>query len=604
MGNTRLPASRDAPRRAGGARRATAARPRTGGVGRPAAEALEARALLSASTVDTSFSGDGRAELFVGDRAQFTAVTVLPDGRVLAAGTADMLKGAGFQNDFLVARFTAAGNLDTTFGGGKGWVNTNFYPFASTGQSQDFAAAIVQLPGSKFAIAGNSHDGASLKGRNFAVARYNANGSLDTSFSGDGKVTVDFASGSEDQANAMALTSDGKLLAVGSSNSYTPGGTYADVAVARLNANGSLDTSFGGGTGKVKRDFGTVFGPDGSTGNDDRFADQVARAVAVLPNGRFLVAGSIGDSSQAGATRTDLMVAGFGQGGGLDTSFGAGGRGFVQTNAGPDNESFYSLTVLRDGRILAGGTAERAASDPFSHDFVLARYTAGGSLDSSFGAGGTAKTDFNDFGQAGDTMRSALVQPNGKILAVGSSQPNDTEQPARTAMARYNANGTLDTSFSGDGKLVSGIISNGGALAAASAPDGKTVVAGTTGSVAVVGRFGADAAATASVSGTFYKDTNGNGVRNSGEPVLAGWQAFVDQNNDGFYTPGERIATSNSAGVYKLIGLPPGTYRIREIRQAGWARTQPAGPYPLGYYDLTVGLGQSVFGKDFGNRLA
>src|SRR5687768_12955965 len=206
MFSARVHVSYGAPRRA---RATTTSSP---GIAQLLPEVLEARTFLSASAVDTSFSGDGRAELLVGDRASFTAVTVLPDGKVLAAGTADMLKGAAFQHDFLVARFTAAGHLDTAFGGGKGWVNTHFYPFASSGQSQDFAAAVVQLPGGKFAVAGTTHDGTTLVGRNFAIARYHANGSLDTSFSGDGKVTIDFASGAQDDAAALALTAQGKLL--------------------------------------------------------------------------------------------------------------------------------------------------------------------------------------------------------------------------------------------------------------------------------------------------------------------------------------------------------------------------------------------------------
>ena len=102
------PASRGASRRAAGSRPVA---PPSAGPRQSLAELLEARTLLSASAVDTSFSGDGRFELLVGDRADFHAVTVLPDGKVLAAGTVDMDNDRPFQNDFLVARFTAAGAL-------------------------------------------------------------------------------------------------------------------------------------------------------------------------------------------------------------------------------------------------------------------------------------------------------------------------------------------------------------------------------------------------------------------------------------------------------------------------------------------------------------
>jgi hypothetical protein len=152
--------------------------------------------------------------------------------------------------------------------------------------------------------------------------------------------------------------------------------------------------------------------------------------------------------------------------------------------------------------------------------------------------------------------------------------------------------------------VLSGLIPNAGAQGGAATPDGKLVVVSTWVPAAVIGRFGSDAAATAKISGTFYNDLNGNGAKNTGEGGLANWQAFVDSNNDGFWTPGEKIATSDATGKYTISGLPPGTYRIREIRLTNWNRTQPAGAYPAGFYDVTVGVGGSILGKDFGNKHA
>jgi uncharacterized delta-60 repeat protein len=297
------------------------------------------------------------------------------------------------------------------------------------------------------------------------------------------------------------------------------------------------------------------------------------------------------------------MVARFTQTGALDTTF-AGGKGFVKTSTTASDEGFSSLAVLADGKIIAGGAADTGVDSPFGNDFLLVRYTASGVKDNTFGnaGNGIVKTSFDEFGPAVDNIKNLIVQPNGKIVAVGYSFPEDIEQPARTAIARYNANGTLDSSFSGDGKLLSPIIPNNGATGAAATPDGKLIIVGGSGPSAVIARFGSDAAATAKISGTFYNDLNANGVRNAGENGLADWQAFVDSNNDGFWTPGEKIATSDGLGKYTITGLTPGTYRIREIRLTNWNRTQPAGAYPAGFYDVTVGLGGSITGKDFGNK--
>jgi uncharacterized delta-60 repeat protein len=244
---------------------------------------------------------------------------------------------------------------------------------------------------------------------------------------------------------------------------------------------------------------------------------------------------------------------------------------------------------------------------PLADNFGLVRYNANGTVDTSFGleGNGTVTTDFfsTEDATSYDKLNALLIQPNGKILAVGTRYLSSTVPTATSlAMARYNASGTLDTSFSGDGLQVISAI--GGGNAVASAPGGKTVIAGEFGPKAAVPRFGSDYAATASISGTLYNDLNGNGKRDTGEPALSAWQVYVDSNNDGVYTPGEAVANSNSSGYYKISGLVPGTYRIREVRLNGWNRTQPAGVYPLGYYDVTLSVGQAVIAKNFGNKKA
>ncbi|HEX8913013.1 MAG TPA: choice-of-anchor Q domain-containing protein [Humisphaera sp.] len=118
-----------------------------------------------------------------------------------------------------------------------------------------------------------------------------------------------------------------------------------------------------------------------------------------------------------------------------------------------------------------------------------------------------------------------------------------------------------------------------------------------------VGAYEAQSAGGASVSGTFFDDANRSGSRQTGEPGLGGWQAYVDANRNGVYDAGERSAYSNSSGYYKFTGLAAGTYRIYEVRKDGWVRTKPSGAYPSGYYDVTVSGTQAVTGKDYGNYL-
>jgi predicted outer membrane repeat protein len=110
-----------------------------------------------------------------------------------------------------------------------------------------------------------------------------------------------------------------------------------------------------------------------------------------------------------------------------------------------------------------------------------------------------------------------------------------------------------------------------------------------------------------SIAGTFFNDTNHDGARQSTEPVLVGWQVYLDQNLNGVYDAGEQTTFTGSTGAYKFTGLAAGTYRVREVRPDPWVRSKPAGVYPLGYYDVTINLsvnGGAVGGKDFGNYLA
>jgi uncharacterized delta-60 repeat protein len=287
----------------------------------------------------------------------------------------------------------------------------------------------IQADG-KILVAGSAIK--SIDNYDFALARYNANGSLDTSFDGDGKVTTDFF-GSHNEGNSITLQADGKILVAGSA--YNSNGNN-DFALARYNPDGSLDTSFDS-DGKVTTDFSS-------------FSDK-AHSITVQADGKILV---VGGSSGV------FALARYNADGSLDTSFDSDGK--VTTDFG-SGDSGNSITIQADGKILVAGSAYMNSGKP---DFALARYNPDGSLDTSFDSDGKVTTDF--FGND-DYGYSITLQADGKILVAGSSRGN-------FALARYNTDGSLDASFDSDGKVTSDFsgIANGITLQA----DGKILVAG------------------------------------------------------------------------------------------------------------------------------
>ncbi|MEH2074483.1 MAG: putative Ig domain-containing protein [Nostoc sp.] len=306
--------------------------------------------------------------------------------------------------------------LDTSFDG-DGKVITDI----GSGTS-DTARSVVVQPDGKILVAGVSSN-------NFALVRYNSNGSLDTSFDSDGKATTDIGSGTTDTGRSIALQADGKILVAGVSNN--------NFALVRYNSNGSLDTNFNT-TGKVTTDIG-------SSTNDSAYS------VAIQGDGKILVAG--GSFNNFALVRYDSN-------GDLDTSFGNSGK--VTTDIGlKTSDTAYSVSVQADGKILVAGSS--------TNNFALVRYNSNGSLDTSFNTTGKVTTDFGGT----DIAYSIAVQADGKIILAGKGG-NDF------ALARYNSNGSLDTSFGNSGKVITDIGSKttDTAYSVSVQADGKILVAG------------------------------------------------------------------------------------------------------------------------------
>jgi uncharacterized delta-60 repeat protein len=330
------------------------------------------------------------------------------------------------------AAYGKAGDLDPTFGtGGR--------VFTEIAASYDNPHAVVVQPDSKILVAGGSFHGREY----FALVRYEANGALDPTFGGSGKIVTSFLPASADYAQAVALQTDGKIVAAGTSAT----GGASSFALARYSANGTLDATFGAG-GTVTTSFGIL---------DD------ATAVAILPDGKILAAGQTITAS----IHREFALARYHPNGSLDATFGSGGK--VITAVGTSDDALAAIALQSDGKIVAVGYS----SNNNNTDFAIVRFNANGSLDTSFGTGGKVTLAI---GSASDIANCVAILSNGKILVAGNSRAGIIN---RFALARFNANGTLDTSFGVNGKVAT-TIGTGSASAESLAlqPDGKIVAAG------------------------------------------------------------------------------------------------------------------------------
>jgi len=352
-------------------------------------------------TPDKTFGVDGKVQTdFPGLAAVASSVVVQPDGKILVAGGAFPL--FTFLGDFKLVRYNSNGSLDTSFGDG-GIVTTTF-PEGS------YAFDVGLQPDGKIIAAGTvfvDFDPGESSNTDFALARYNPDGTPDVTFGNGGQVSTDFL-GLEDDAFAVLIQPDGKIVAVGSANDPA---TFYDFAAVRYLNNGTLDTTFGV-AGKVHTDFGDQ--------NFDR-----ARSAALHPDGRIVAAGFA--ISQNGGVQ-NFAVARYTSNGVLDTSFGTDGTS--QIDFGSCCQSANKVLLQPNGKIITVGYANTESSDS---DFLLARLTSNGSLDPTFGAGGKVRTSFGDLNGGAN---GALFQPDGNIVAVGF-QATGLELFADFALARY-----------------------------------------------------------------------------------------------------------------------------------------------------------------------
>jgi uncharacterized delta-60 repeat protein len=449
---------------------------------------------LAPGDLDPRFGSGGKVTTDLGSTDVGTGVAIQPDGKVVVGG----YTGVSSNRDFALLRYNPDGSLDTGFGAGGKVVTDIGSP---TGATDDLAEALAIQPDGKIVLAGRA-------GGDFALARYNPDGSLDTGFGTGGKVVTDIGSSWDDFVQAVAILPGGKIVVAGGSG---PGGAV-QFALAVYTPTGELDTSFGA-DGKVTTDLST--------------SDDWVEGLAVQPGPKIVAAGKAGDDF--GLARYELT-------GVLDSSFGTGGK--VTTDFGPGLDSARAVAVQPDGKIVAAGFT-RSSGVPVESNLALARYKSDGSLDPTFGSGGKVVTDL---GTGNDSAEALALQPDGKIVVAGHALASAGNFDF--AVARYNPDGSLDATFGSGGKAITSFgASNDLAEAVAIQPNRRIVAAGQSGDDIALARYrGSAPTVTPGVvrRNTWYLN---NGIDPVGEVVFSFGRAtdvkvVGDWDGNGTWTPG------------------------------------------------------------------
>ncbi len=387
-----------------------------------------------------------------------------------------------------------AGSLDLSF-------DTDGKQTTPIGTSDDYGNSVAIQSDGKIIVTGYSENGIY---NHIALVRYNTNGSLDNTFDFDGKVTTSIGSTSDATGNSVAIQSDGKILVAG--NSFYSGS--GDFALVRYNTNGSLDTTF-------DNDGIVITAVGGST--------DLGQFVALQSDGKILVAGS-----SHNGTNFDFALTRYNTNGSLDNTFDTDGK--VTTSIGAFNDYGLSLVIQPNGKIVVAG---QSFISTYVASFGLIRYNTNGSLDSTFDNDGIATTSI---GTVSDNLYSVKLDINDKIVVGGNYRINGTN--ADYVLARYNVNGSLDSTLDGDGIVITSAGNNvdeDGFLSIQN--DGKMVIAGTSCPIPSLGwdfylvRYNYngsidstfDTDGIASVSFNSYDDMSGIAIQSDGKIVVAGF---------------------------------------------------------------------------------
>jgi uncharacterized delta-60 repeat protein len=386
-------------------------------------------ALAAAGDLDGSFDGDGKLTLDVSP-GDFLSAVAIHGGKILAAGA---VNPSGGDYDFVVVRLNGDGQPDPTFGGGDGAVTTDF-----GGHEDAIDHGLAVLPDGKVLVAGSSRQ--PDNSYKLALARYRTNGTLDPTFGGgDGKVTRSYP-GKGSYVSALLLLPNGKFIVGGS---LYPADGEGNFALWRFNANGTIDTSFGGGDGLATWDLGPGY-------------DEVWRLL-LMPDGDVLAAGwvEVDDDS-------DLALVRFNANGSIDRAFGT--QGLVDLNTTEEDDEFVNGIALSGSKIIVVSAGLQPSGN--DDDMLILRLKSNGARDTSFG-GGHGQVVRHLAGSEEPT--DVVVQEDGKIVIA-------LVQDGEPAVMRLKPGGAPDTGFGTGGLSGSGVVGRFESLALQ--PNGRIVAVG------------------------------------------------------------------------------------------------------------------------------
>lgn len=407
--------------------------------------ALEPAWAASPGILDPSFgagNADGTSDGIVstslgnGDDAA-SAIVRTPDGKLIVVGSRD----ADGSKDIVAVQYLNDGSLDVAFGKSADGTPDGVVDL-SLGAGDDVATSVALQADGKIVIAGSHIEGTSS---NIFALRLNADGTLDPSFGADGNadgspdgvVNVSLGDG-DDVARGVAVAADGKIVVVGD----TVQGASSNIVVARFNADGTPDATFGA-------DGGSDGTPDGFVGIDLGAGNDRANALSVVADGSVFVAGShVADGS------ANIIVAHLTATGALDASFGKAEDGtpdgVVSVSLGDGDDTASAIGLATDGKLVVAGTS---VGKDGSSNFVVARLNADGTPDATFGADGGSDGTPDGFvatslGEGDDVATALALEADGDILVAGYHQDGGSTS---MAIARYTAAGALDAAFGADG---------------------------------------------------------------------------------------------------------------------------------------------------------
>ena len=373
--------------------------------------------------LDTTFGTDG-VVTSTGQLSFLTSVTLQSDNKIVVAGAIKI----NSMNELALARFNTDGSLDTTFG-------LAGIQITSIGSRSEANSILLQTDG-KIVVGGFAYENRT----NFALARYNVDGSLDNTFNDSGFITTPIGTGA--QINSVALQSNGKIIAAGASVVGQP-----EFTLARYNTNGTLDITFGtDGSGIVLTQIGL---------------HAVINQICIQPDDKIVAVGY----TFSGMNK--IIIARYNSDGSLDRTFGS--SGIVSTEIGSDVRA-NSVALQSNGKIIIAGFV----IDSDMNKFIVDRYSTNGALDPAFNVMGYTITQIQNF----DRAYSVGLQADGKIVAAGVSHGSDAIQ---FALARYTPSGSLDTTFGVNGvelTTINGSGSESGISSIAMESDDKIVAAG------------------------------------------------------------------------------------------------------------------------------